>query len=177
MTQFFELVGWRSERQKRDPLGQSVSLDEPVIGEDGSATSRGDLVPDEQAIQPFADADEKLYTAQLHNALTQCLSTLEPPQADAVRCRYYDGLTLAETGARLGCNAEYARQLEYKGLRKLRHPANTRRLEQYREQIISTHAYHGTGLTAWKYGGSVEERIIERLDAEERANKEKPNKN
>ncbi|MDO4270395.1 MAG: hypothetical protein Q4C72_05635 [Eubacteriales bacterium] len=51
---------------------------------------------------------------------------------------------------------------EQKGLRKLRHPQNARRLEPYREQIITTHAYHGTGFSAWKYGGSVEERIIER---------------
>ena len=159
MTQFFELIGWRTEKQKRDPLGQSLSLDEPITGEDGG--TRADLVPDAQA---FESIEERLYTEQLHAALEQCLDTLEQKQAEAVRFRYYSGLSLAETGAKLGCNTEYARQLEQKGLRKLRHPQNARRLEQYREQIITTHAYHGTGFSAWKYGGSVEERIIERLE-------------
>ena len=32
--------------------------------------------------------------------------------------------------------------------------------------IISKHAYHGTGLSAWKCGGSVEERAVIHLEDE-----------
>lgn len=158
-SQFFELVGWRTERQKHDPLGQCSSLDEPIDAEDGKQT-RGDFVPDPEAAQPFEDAEKQLFTEQLHAALEECLGTLDARQAEAVRCRYFSGLTLAETGTRLGCNAERVRQLENKGLRKLRYPQNTRRLKQFRDEIISTQAYHGTSLGAWKYGGSVEERTV-----------------
>ena len=159
---FFDMVGWRTERQKHDPLGKSGSLDEPVRGEDGSETARGELVPD--PTDAYEDAEEQFYIEQLHAALDKCLDALEQEQAAAIRYRYYDGLTLAEAGDRLGCNAEYARKLEYKGLRRLRSPQNIRRLEQYREQIVSEGAYHGTGWAAWNSGGSVEERTIIRLE-------------
>ena len=71
---------------------------------------------------------------------------------------------MAEIGEKLGCNTEYARQLANKGLRRLRSGKNIQRLKQYREQIISEGAYHGTGWNAWKNGGSVEERTVMKLD-------------
>ena len=159
-TVFFELVGLRTEQQKRDPLGNCLSLDERLQNADGETVERGAVIPDPAAEQAFADAEERTYTAQLHAALAACLAALEPEQAEAVRLRHCDGLNLTETGARRGCSPEQARSLESKGLRKLRSPQNARRLEQYRQQIITTAAYHGTGWTAWNEGGSVEERAL-----------------
>ena len=161
-TVFYDLVGWRTEGQKRDPLGCCLSLDDPVTGEDGSETPRSELEAD-PTVQ-YADAEERLYTEQLHATLDRCLDTMEQEQAAAIRYRYYGGLTLAEIGEKLGCNTEYARQLTSKGFRKLRSGKNIQRLKQYREQIISEGAYHGTGWNAWKNGGSVEERTVMKLD-------------
>ena len=163
-TVFYDLVGWRTEGQKRDPLGCCLRLDEPVTGEDGSEAPRGELVHDPAAGQQFEDEEERIYTEQLHAALDRCLDALERTQAAAIRYRYYDGLTLAEIGAKLGCNTEYARQLTDKGLRRLRSGKNIQRLKQYREQIISEGADHGTGWNAWKNGGSVEERTVLKLE-------------
>lgn len=160
MSQFFELIGFRTERQKRDPLGRCVSLDEPVTGEDGSATPRGELVPDSH--DPFEDAQERLYREQAHTALEQCLAEIDEQQADAIRRRYFDGLTSSEIAACMGIPGTAVRQLEHKGLNALRR--KHRQLDRFREDYISTHAYHGTGLAAWRYGGSVEERILERLE-------------
>lgn len=158
---FYNLIGWRTERQKRDPLGQCLSLDEPISEADGTGL-RGDFIPDTN--DAYEDAEDQLYTEQLHDALDECLATLEPEQAEAVRCRYYCGLNLKDTGARMGITPEQARNLESKGLRKLRNPQNVRRLEPYRQQIISEGAYHGTGWAAWNSGGSVEERTIAYLE-------------
>lgn len=158
---FFELVGWRTEQQRRDPLGQCLSLDEPISEADGTGL-RGDFIPDTN--DAYEDAEDQLYTEQLRAALDECLATLDPEQAEAVRCRYYCGLNLKDTGTRMGITPEQARGLKNRGLRKLRNPQNVRRLEQYRQQIISEGAYHGTGWAAWNSGGSVEERVIVHLE-------------
>lgn len=158
---FYNLIGWRTERQKRDPLGQCLSLDETISEADGPGL-RGDFIPDTN--DAYEDAEDQLYTEQLHAALDECLATLEPEQAEAVRCRYYCGLNLKDTGTHMGITPEQARNLESKGLRKLRNPQNVRRLEQYRQQIINEGAYHGTGWTAWNSGGSVEERTVAYLE-------------
>lgn len=162
---FFDLVGWRTEHQKRDPLGQCASLDEPVSGEDGSQTPRGELVPDPAAGRQFQDAEEQLYTEQLHVDLEDCISTLDERRAAVIRARYFEDKTLSETGELLGVNTSRVGQLERDAMRKLRSGRNIQRLRQYREMIISKHAYHGTGLSAWKYGGgSVEERTLVYLE-------------
>ena len=158
---FFELVGWRTEQQRRDPLGQCLSLDEPISEADGTGL-RGDFIPDTN--DAYEDLYVYLFTEQLRAALDECLATLDPEQAEAVRCRYYCGLNLKDTGTRMGITPEQARGLENRGLRKLRNPQNVRRLEQYRQQIISEGAYHGTGWAAWNSGGSVEERVIVHLE-------------
>lgn len=162
---FFDLVGWRTEHQKRDPLGQCASLDEPVSGEDGSQTPRGELVPDPAAGRQFQDAEERLYTEQLHVDLEDCISTLDEHRAAVIRARYFEEKTLSEIGERLGVNTSRVGQLERDAMRKMRSGRNIQRLWQYREMIISKHAYHGTGLSAWKYGGgSVEERTLVYLE-------------
>lgn len=138
-----------------------VSLQRPVGDEDSALQ---DLLEDPAGGQPFEDAEHRLYLASLHTALHDCLNALDDRQAATIRARYYDGLTLAEIGARLGCSAEYARQLENKGLRRLRCPQFARRL---RAHLLTEEAYHGTGFTAWKRGGSVQERAV--IHADERA--------
>lgn len=82
-----------------------------------------------------------------------------------IRARYFENKTLSEIGERLGVNTSRAGQLERDAMRKMRSGRNIQRLRQYREMIISKHAYHGTGLSAWKYGGgNVEEQTLVYLE-------------
>ena len=157
-TVFFELIGYRTERARRDPLARSCSLDDPITGEDGSATPRGELTPDHAAEQAFEDAERRVCNEQLHNALEQCLDTLNERAAAVIRARYYDGQTSAQASERLGLTPNQARSLEQTGMHKLRTGMNRSRLEQFRNELIETRAYHGTGFGAWKHGGSVQER-------------------
>ena len=46
----------------------------------------------------------------------------------------------------------------------MRFPRVQRKLEAYRENILANSSYHGTGFTAWKERGSVEERITESIE-------------
>ncbi len=139
-----------------------VSLDEPP-GDDTDST-RGELVPDPDAEQAFENAETRIWNERLHDALEQCLATLEAGQAKAIRGTYYEGLTAEATGKLLGVNASRVIQLKRSGLRKLRHGKNLRRLKEFRNEIDAG-IYHGTGFSAWKFGGSsVEERAVIRLE-------------
>ena len=74
-------VGLRTERQRQEPLCRCDSLDAPLDAEDDGSATRGDTVPDAAAEQAFNDADECLYTAQLHSALDDALALLDERQA------------------------------------------------------------------------------------------------
>lgn len=160
-TVFFELIGYRTEREKREPLNCACSLDEPVTGEDGSETPRGGLTPDSAAEQAFENTERRVYCEQLRRALDTEIAKLSPIQQAAVRARFYENLTLAQTGEQLHSSAEYARRQVDRALFLLKRSA---RLARFRERIIREDAYHGTGWQAWKYGGSVEERILLKLE-------------
>ena len=165
-SQFFELVGWHTERQKNDPLGLCCSLDEPIGTEDGKQT-RGDLEADPRNYQE--EAEERIYTEQLHAALEECFTGLEHAQAETIRGQFFDGLTAQDIGEKLGCSTGQVRKLKQDAMRKLRSPENLRKLQRFHDEVLETGSYHGTGYLAWKYGGcSVEERTILRL--EERLN-------
>ena len=113
----------------------------------------------------FTDADECLYTAQLHSALDDALALLDERQATVLRGRFYEGRTLESLAVQLGISRERVRQTESKAIRAMRFPRIQRKLEAYRENILSGGVYHGAGFTAWKERGSIEERIAERIEA------------
>ena len=154
-----------AEFQRQEPLCRCDSLDAPLDAEDDGSATRGDTVPDAAAEQAFNDADECLYTAQLHSALDDALALLDERQATVLRGRFYEGRTLESLAVQLGISRERVRQTESKAIRAMRFPRIQRKLEAYRENILSGGVYHGAGFTAWKERGSIEERIAERIEA------------
>lgn len=67
---FFDMVGWRTASQKCDPFGQSVSLDEPISYDDGSETTRSELVPDPASVHGSAAAalrNERLFVWKIES--------------------------------------------------------------------------------------------------------------
>lgn len=103
---------------------QVLSLDAPAVEE--SATPLGDLLEDEHADDPEAEAERM----DLREQIQQHLATLEPPMRQAVRLRY--GLdtgapeTIHSIASRLGVDALQARRLTFGGLRQLQHEASGR---------------------------------------------------
>lgn len=153
-----EALGIRNGKQMCVP----VSLQDPLEDDGGELQ---DLIPDPDAQQPFEDAEEQLYTEQLHKTLDDLLHEIPERRAAAVRARYFDGTTQIETAAALGVSNSRVGQLERQGLRDLKQAAaRTHRLDQYREFIISNRAYRGTGYQAWKHGGSVQEKTVLELE-------------
>ena len=159
---FITWYGWHLKKAfadaiGRNPLDLSSPLDAPIPGTDDLTTA--DTLDDPTAEQAFDDAEESIWREKLHDDLEKAMQTLPERQADVLRRRYYLGQSLAEAGAGLGITKGVARTAETNGLRTLR-----RKLPGYREQVIAHSAYYGTGFQAWKHGGSVEERTVERLE-------------
>lgn len=115
-TAFAEATGYRSEKQRRDPLHHASSLDDPVPGTDDMVL--GDFIPDGTDLED--DTVEKIWQKELHEALEKALSTLLPTEEQVLRTMYYDGLSLSEVAENIGVTYENAKYLNHKAIGKLR---------------------------------------------------------
>lgn len=145
-----------------DPLNHCASLDTPLDDEDGGAATLGDLQPDPAAAGELLEVEEKLYHEQLHDALEEAMEKLTTQEGAVLRRIYYAGHTLQQIGADEGISFQRVQQIKNTAFRKLR---NNPRLRRWRDEVISSHAWHGTSFTAWAHCGSVEERTVEYLEA------------
>ena len=106
-----------------------VSLETPVGEEDDSTL--GDFVPDDDAEVPVEAATFRL----LQGYLAHALENLNDRERQVLIMRFglEDGRvrTLEEVGEFFSVTRERIRQLETKALAKLRHPNNSRRLEDF----------------------------------------------
>ena len=144
-----------------NPLNECSSLDVRLDESDEGSSTKGETIEDPAASQAFQSAEDSIYTEELHAALEEALSKLPPRYAEILRLRYYEGKTLQETGEQLGVQRTRVQQIEAKSFRTLRTDSQ---LARWRDEIISTRAWRGTGFGAWSYSGSVEERTVEYIE-------------
>lgn len=172
-TAFAEATGYRTKTGRNEPVNNALSLDEPLTDEADSGLF-GDLIPDPKASATMLSIEEKLWREQLHEALEAALAALPEQNADVLRLRYYQGLTLAETGERKGTTAERVRQMENKAIRQLQKPGVACHLRPFYDFDF----YCGTGLGAFQHTGmSIQERYLvieeERKERAEQRRKER----
>lgn len=145
-----------------NPLNECSSLDVRLDETDEGSSTKGETIEDPADTQAFQTAEDDLYTEELHNALEEALSHLAAKQADVVRRHYFEGQTLKEISQEDGTTLNAARNREQAAFIALsRNP----KLQRWRDEIISTRAWSGTGFGAWNHRGSVEERTVEYLEA------------
>lgn len=155
----------RRVRISAEPLDSAQSLDEPVPWDDAGEVTRADVTPDPAAAQAFEDAERNSYRQELRAVLDKALSLLPDRQRNVIAWRFYEGLTLQQAAALDGVTKERIRAIEDAALRALRQNQELRRF--YGKDLLSR-AYQGTGFGAWKSGGSVQERLVERQEERER---------
>ena len=144
-----------------DPLNYFTSLDVPLDDEDGGAATLGDLQPDPAAAGELLDVEERLYQEQLHAALEEALYKLTEREQAVIRGNFYDGKSVRQISEEQGLTIGQANTAKANAFRKLR---RNPRLLRWHDEIVTSHAWHGTGFTAWAHGGSVEERAVEYLE-------------
>lgn len=145
-----------------DPLNHCASLDVPLDDEDGGAATLGDLQPDPAAAGELLDVEERLYQEQLHAALEEALYKLTEREQAVIRGNFYAGKSVRQISEEQGLTIGQANTAKANAFRKLcRNP----RLLRWHDEIVTSHAWHGTGFTAWAHGGSVEERTVEYLES------------
>lgn len=143
---FNDMCGMRTQRDRKDPVNSAVNIEKPIGEEDITLL---DMLEDPAAAQEFSSLEAGMDNKMLHDVLEKCLDTLKPVEANTVRMRFYEGLTLEEVGKRLGVSRNMARSREADGLRNLRRGESGKMLKPWRADIIST-SYHLGGLGKWK---------------------------
>lgn len=145
-----------------NPLNECSSLDIRLDESDEGSSTKGETIEDPAATQAFQTAEDDLYTEELHNALEEALSQLAAKQADVVRRHYFEGKAISEIAREDGTTRNAAQNREQAAFAALR---RNPKLQRWRDEIISTRAWSGTGFGAWNHRGSVEERTVEYLEA------------
>jgi RNA polymerase primary sigma factor len=108
-----------------------VSLHEPVGGEGERALE--DFLSDHQTVNPGEHVDQGLLKDRIH----EVLRSLAPREREVIELRFglKDGTpkTLDEVARLYGITRERIRQIEARGLLKLRQPTRSQRLEEFTE--------------------------------------------
>jgi RNA polymerase primary sigma factor len=110
---------------------EPISLETPIGEEEDSHL--GDFIEDSKAIAPSDAASQ----CMLKEQITSVLGSLTKRERKVLQLRFglEDGRsrTLEEVGREFGVTRERIRQIETKALRKLRHPARSKKLKDYME--------------------------------------------
>ena len=108
---------------------EPISLESP-IGEDEDG-QLGDLIEDANAVSPM----DAVVQSKLREATTRVMATLTPREERVLRMRFGIGMnsdhTLEQVGQQFSVTRERIRQIEAKALRKLKHPARSRKLRGF----------------------------------------------
>lgn len=116
-----ELIGVRTTRERNEALNIThSSLDEPLDYGDGDTSATiSDIIPDQEAEQPFRDIEQEDYCRTVRELVAAVLNE-KPREHDVIKRRYYDNETLSTIAADMGVSGERVRQLEKVALRRLR---------------------------------------------------------
>lgn len=149
-------------RLSANPLNECSSLDVRLDEADEGSSTKGETIEDPAATQAFQQAEDGVYTEELHTALETAMTQhLTEREAAVLRSRYYDEKSLRAVGVELGVQAERVRQIEVKAIRKMKGLSS---LQRWHDDVITTRAWRGTGWNAWNRYGSVQERTVEYWD-------------
>ena len=134
-------------------IGQIRSLSEP-IGEEGESMTLGEMVASDQDLE--ADAIQKRDYELMSEALQTAVNGLPEEQAQAIRWRYFEGLTLEEVGARFGCSGAKIKNMERKAIRKLGAPHTSRKYRSYWEEYRTPYPIWHIGIESFQRTGYSE---------------------
>ncbi len=109
----------------------TLSLENPIGGDDDDKSTLGDFIPDDKIPSPVQESSERILSEQVR----AILSDLSPKERKILEMRHglMDGIyhTLEEVGREFGVTRERIRQIEAKALEKIRTHDKARHLKSY----------------------------------------------
>lgn len=119
---FTAATAQRTQRDRKDPLQDCLSLDAPLTDREGNPFTLEDTIPDQRA-----EADmEAVAERDLQAGVRRVVDSLPAEQRRVILLRYYHDMTREQTAQRLHLTRSRAATIEAKALRLLRHPVNSR---------------------------------------------------
>jgi DNA-directed RNA polymerase specialized sigma24 family protein len=115
---FTAATGQRTERDRLDPIEHSLSIDAPLVDNEGEVFTFADILPDPAASADLDGVDSGDQWRQLHAALRAAVEGLPPDQRAAIHEKFFVD------------NGHPDRVALRKGLQTLRHPRISRELLQ-----------------------------------------------
>lgn len=166
-----EATGYRTQKGKREPLNNSISLDTPLSDEAGSDDLM-EVVADPSGLQWQESLEESMWQKQLQETVETALATVPERYREILRLRYWENMSLRDIGNLHNVSWERVRQMENKGIRLLRQPRNACHLRPFYDFDFYCH----TSLSAFNQTGmSIQERYLvieeERKEREEKERK------
>lgn len=161
---FFRNLLCKANGIERAPLNIASSLDKDIQGFEGEDLTMLDVIPDETAVQAFEDVTERVYHTQLSNTLERAMcEVLTDEQRFVIRERFWKDRPYSHISRDLKQKDHYTRRTEHEAFKALRrYSYKCKRLQAFREDIITEHSYWGTGLWSFKNNcASSVERTVE----------------
>ena len=153
---FAEAFGYRTQKDRQEPLNNCLSLDTPLT-DDADSDDLMDVVADPAGLQWQVALEESVWQTELQEAVGAALSTIPKQYREILRLRYWENMTLEDIGKRLGLSKERARQTLNQAIRRLRRSGKTLQLYPF----YNFDFYSGNGLGSFRHGGmSVQERYM-----------------
>ncbi len=144
--------------RKCNPLDMADSMNAPALDDGERPVEAGDLIPDPEAAGELESIDIAAERDYYHTGLEAGLEALPPLQEAVIRGRFYKSQQYQQIAVEIGGSASDVRREVSKGLQALR---ADERIQRLGDEYIAGNAYKHTGFSAWKYGGSVEEWLVE----------------
>ena len=155
-TAFAEATGYRTQKGRKEPLNNYLSLDTPLT-DDADSDDLMDVVADPAGLQWRECLEESVWQKELQEAVGSAMSTVPEQYREILRLRYWEDMTLEDIGELRGVSKERVRQMENKGIRLLRQPRNACHLRPFHDFDFYCHA----SLSAFNQTGmSVQERYL-----------------
>lgn len=127
---FAEVTGYKSFKQRNDPLRNAMSLNTPL--QDDSDRTLEETIPADVDVEK--ETTTKVWKQELHKELEAILSGLEGDQADVIRKHYYYNASFEEIAKAMKLHVNDVKRLNAAAMSRLRAPANLDRLRPYIER-------------------------------------------
>ena len=121
-----------------------VSLDAPLMSEDGDGLTIGDTIPGESDQE--SNIINIIDNERLELMLWDQVDALEDTEREIIKTRYKENLTVKEAADRIGCTEQAAKGAEAKAMRKLR---KNKKISILREEYMTALAYHQRGVSTF----------------------------